>query len=79
MKAVDTRGRFIARQKRKPRATVTHKRTLEIVQLFLRYSFKPIHYSYRGLTNAERALCTPAEFRAVVRFVKAKLEVPRGA
>lgn len=66
-------------RKQKPAPTVTHKRTLEVVQLFLRYSLKPISYDYRGLTNAERALCTPAEFRALCRFAKAKLEVPRGA
>jgi len=66
------------KSKRKPPATVTHHRTLEVVQHFLRYSFSPIHYQYRGLTADEKTLCTPAEFRAVVRFAKAKLEVPRG-
>ena len=60
------------------KSTVTHHRALEVVQAFLRYSFGPIHFQYRGLTAAEKALCTPAEFRAVVRFAKSKLEVPRG-
>lgn len=57
------------RQKRKP-APVSKDRIIEIMGLFLNYSFKDIHFDYRGLTAAEKLLVTPREFRALARYLK---------
>ena len=49
---------------------ISRARVLSLARRFLSYSFEDIHYRYLGLTTTEKTLCTRAEFRALVRFIK---------
>jgi hypothetical protein len=41
-----------------------------VIQKFLQYAFRPIHYSYDELTALERTLCTREEFEELVKWVQ---------
>ena len=55
---------------KRQKSTISPQRLHHLVRRFLTYSFKDIHFDYRGLTTEEKAICTQAEFRALVQFIK---------
>ncbi len=46
------------------------ERQIRIAAAFLRYSWEPVHYRYRGLTAIEQQFCTSEEFCELARRVK---------
>jgi hypothetical protein len=42
----------------------------ETLAKFMRYSLADIDYNYDDLTDAEKALCSEQEFKALVEWVK---------
>ena len=48
------------------------KKLAYTIAKFLRYSFRPIEYSYEKLTNEEKNLCTKEEYEALVAWIKAQ-------
>ncbi len=48
--------------------------TEAIVAKFLNDSFRDIHYSYEGLTAAEKELCTEEEFKSVIEWMSQRLQ-----
>jgi hypothetical protein len=41
----------------------------DIAKKFLAYSFKDIKFEYEQLTEEEKKLCTPDEFKALVEWI----------
>lgn len=45
-----------------------------IIKRFLKYSFEDADYKWINLTDAEQKLCSPAEFKSLVNWIKKSLE-----